>query len=403
MAQYKLFTLGKDISYVNHRDTGLLDEDLSVLGWMHHRSQKASVEPFKDFLIGNFCTCLSAQSCIDGHVSHTRPSFDSRYGSKFLKQPNEECENTFSENGVKENNRDETSIISSDHFHGFLAIGTLGSEPNTSEPATPTFPMSLENITEGKMEVTETDLKLMNNELDKFLEAEAEEEGCNEPLARSSYVSTVTLSGMQMEATEAEDCGKTVACPLQGYLFGSSIELPETRIGVKKEKLSLGEMFRATKVTDEIPSENEVKGEMQVKKAHKSAKYLIKKILTKFRTTSGNPSTGDEASNSVSTKKKLNKVLKMFYRKVHPENPLAEKEYTKPHKDKTMNALNDGAYNADLMHQIKDNRKFLSESKSLEGVKCHKSNLKLPHYGHICSNSGANGEYWIKTDADCKY
>jgi hypothetical protein len=65
-----------------------------------------------------------------------------------------------------------------------------------------------------------------------------------------------------------------------------------------------------TKVTDEIPSEKEVKGEMQAKKAHKSAKYLIKKILRMFRTTSGNPtpSTSDEASNSVSTKKTLNKV-----------------------------------------------------------------------------------------------
>lgn len=67
---------------------------------------------------------------------------------------------------------------------------------------------------------------------------------------------------------------------------------------------------RQTKVTDEIPSENEVKGEMQAKKAHKSAKYSIKNILTKFQSTLGNqtPSAGDEASNSVSTKKKINKV-----------------------------------------------------------------------------------------------
>lgn len=148
------------------------------------------------------------------------------------------------------------------------------------------------------MKVRENDLKLVNNELVKFLEAE--EEGCNDSLARRSYVSTITLSGMQMQATNAEDFGKTVACPLQGYLFGSSIEHPETRFGAKKEKVSLEEIFRTTKVTDEIPSENEVKGEMQAKKAHKSAKYFIKKILTKFQSTSGNPtpSAGDEASNS---------------------------------------------------------------------------------------------------------
>jgi len=62
------------------------------------------------------------------------------------------------------------------------------------------------------------------------------------------------------------------------YLFGSSIEHPETRFGAKKEKVSLEEIFRTTKVTDEIPSENEVKEEMQAKKTHKSAKYFIKKI-----------------------------------------------------------------------------------------------------------------------------
>ncbi|KAJ7013785.1 protein LAZY 1 [Populus alba x Populus x berolinensis] len=377
--------------------------DKKVLGWMRHRSKKTNIEPFKDFLIGNYCTCLSAQSPIDDHVSYTGPSFDSRYGPGLLKQPNEECENTFSENeGVDENNGDETSIISSDLFHGFLTIGTLGSEPITSEPATPTFPMSLESITEENIEVTENELKIMNNELEKFLEAEAEEEGCNESLARSSYVSTITLSGMQMETTDAEDYGKTVACPLQGYLFGSSVELPETGVGVKKEKVSLGEMFRMTKVTDEIPSEKEVKGEMQAKKAHKSSKYLIKKILRMFRTTSGNPtpSTSDETSNSVSTKKTLNKVLKVLHRKVHPENPLAEREFTKSHKDKTMNTLNDGGYNAELTHQVKAKRKFLPGYKSREGVQCHKNSLKLPQHDHICSNSSANREYWIKTDAD---
>jgi hypothetical protein len=96
-------------------------------------------------------------------------------------------------------------------------------------------------------------------------------------------------------------------------------------------------------------------------------------------------------------------VLKVFHRKVHPENPLAEREFTKSHKDKTMNTLNDGGYNAELMHQVKEKRKFLPGYKSREGVQCHKNSLKLPQHDHICSNSSANGEYWIKTDADCKY
>lgn len=51
---------------------------------------------------------------------------------------------------------------------------------------------------------------------------------------------------MQMEAADAEDFGKTVAFPLQGYLSGSSIELPEIRFGVRKKKVSLEEIFRTT-------------------------------------------------------------------------------------------------------------------------------------------------------------
>uniref|UniRef100_A0A6N2L9L1 Uncharacterized protein n=1 Tax=Salix viminalis TaxID=40686 RepID=A0A6N2L9L1_SALVM len=172
----------------------------------------------------------------DSHYKE-RPSFDSRYGSRLLKQQNEECDNSFSDNECEdENNRDEASIISSDLFHGF------------------------------------------------------------------------------------------------------------------------GNWSKEGKVTDEIASENEVKGEMQAKKAHKSAKYCIKNILTKFHSALGNhtPSAGDEASNSVSTKKKINKLPKMFHRKVHPQNPLAEKEFMMFRTDKTMNTLNEGGYNADLMHQVKD-------------------------------------------------
>jgi hypothetical protein len=143
---------------------------------------------------------------------------------------------------VGKNNRDEASIISSDLFHGFLAIGTLGSEPTTSEPATPAFPVSLENMTEEKMKMTENDLKLVNNELVKFLEAE--EEGCNDSLARRSYVSTITLSGMQMQATNAEDFGKTVACPLQGYTYlGHQLNIQKQDLEQRRKRFLLKRYF----------------------------------------------------------------------------------------------------------------------------------------------------------------
>lgn len=62
-------------------------------------------------------------------------------------------------------------------FDGFLMIGTLGLEQILTEPSTPTFPMPFEKITEDNAEVTENELKFINDELEKFLEAEAKEVG----------------------------------------------------------------------------------------------------------------------------------------------------------------------------------------------------------------------------------
>ncbi|KAF2322908.1 hypothetical protein GH714_031998 [Hevea brasiliensis] len=224
---------------------------MRLLGWMHNKIRHTSIQPFKDFTIGNYCVCLSAKSPVDDKVSYIRPRFDSRH---------EVCDNALSEVEAKKaegNQEDQTSSAMPELFHGFLAIGTLGSKQVNSEPATPTFPMSLENIADEKIEATENDLKLINNEIEKFIDAEAEE-GCNESLARSSYVSNITFSGIQTEGANADDYRNTALCPLQGYLFGSSIELQETTIELKKEKVSQG-AFRRTKILDE--SSKELKGQ----------------------------------------------------------------------------------------------------------------------------------------------
>ncbi|OAY37260.1 protein LAZY 1 isoform X2 [Manihot esculenta] len=363
---------------------------MRLLGWMHNKLRHTSIEPFKDFTIGNYCACLSAKSPLNDKVSYIRPRFASRH---------EACDDTLSEVEAKSaegNYEDETSDAMPELFHGFLAIGTLGSKQVNSEPATPTFPMSLEDIGDEKVEVIVNDLKLINDELEKFLDAEAEE-GCNGSLARSSYVSTITLSGMQMEGANADNYGSTAICPLQGYLFGSSIEVPETPVELKKEKTSLGEMFRRTKIADESSTGTEGKGEMHAKQAHKSAKHLIRKILGKFHTSRNPAPSTNEAANSVSTKKKLNKVLRMLHRKVHPENPLTEKEFTKFHEENINKTLHK---NAELVHLDEDNRKILPGRKSMEGKQCDKNNLKLFQYGLSGSKSSGNGEYWIKTDAD---
>uniref|UniRef100_A0A2C9W0S1 Protein LAZY 1 n=1 Tax=Manihot esculenta TaxID=3983 RepID=A0A2C9W0S1_MANES len=365
---------------------------MRFLGWMHNKIRDTNIEPFKDFKIGNYCACLSAKTPLDDQVSHIRPRFDSRHEAR---------ENNLSEVEAKKaegNCEDETSMVIPDLFHGFLAIGTLGSEYGTSEPATPTFPRSLENIADEKIEVTENDLKVLKDETRKFLDTEAEaEEDCNESLGRNSCISTITLGGMQMKGAKADDYVKVAPCPLQGYLFGSLRELPETTVELEKEKASPGEVFQRKKLTDETSAETEGKREMHAKKAHKSAKHLIKKILRKFHPSrSPAPPSTNEAASSVSTKKKLNKVLRMLHRQVHPENSLAEEEFIEFHKE-NIKAL---GHNADLASENEDNRKFLTESKSMERIQRYKNDFQ---YGLSGSNINGNGEYWIKTDADCKY
>lgn len=54
---------------------------------------------------------------------------------------------------------EESSAALSELFHGFLAIGTLGTDPLLDDPSTPTFSISMENIAEKDTEVTENELK----------------------------------------------------------------------------------------------------------------------------------------------------------------------------------------------------------------------------------------------------
>ncbi|XP_039068207.1 protein LAZY 1-like [Hibiscus syriacus] len=254
---------------------------MKLLGWMQHKLRPTNIEPFKDFTIGNYRACLSAQSSLNDQDSHPKSICGYDYGLKA------EIENSFTEfetKGVEEYNGDETSAVISGLFHGFLTIGTLGSEPIMSEPVTPTFATPLENISEEKTEVSENHLKLINDELEKFLEAE--EHGSNESSRRNSQVSTITLSGKPIQGANSQDHGKAITCPLQGYLFGSSIELAETRFEVKKEKASLAELFHRTKIAEESHTEKCAKEEMKNKQNNKPVKHLIKKVLKKIHASS---------------------------------------------------------------------------------------------------------------------
>ncbi|KAA3464179.1 WRKY transcription factor-like protein [Gossypium australe] len=256
---------------------------MKLLGWMQHKLRPSNIEPFKDFTIGNYCTCLLAHSSLSDHQGY-------EYGSRY---------------------------------------STL----------------------------------------------------------------TITLSGKAIQAAASvEECGKTILCPLQGYLFGSSVELPEPRFEVKKEKESLAELFYRTKVAEEYnnsPMKKRGKEDTQTKQTTKPVKHLIKRILKKFHSSSGKDET-----NSFSTKKKLQKVIKLFHRKIHPENSIAERE----------SKMNNAPY-SDNDYTGGDNMRFPQGSRSKAGLGNNnkKTISKLPQYGLTgCTAATENGEHWIKTDADCE-
>lgn len=205
---------------------------------------------FNELSTGSSCIRFSAQASLDDQEPYRKPSFGSLKG--------------FSESEASRDN--EASDAISELFHGFLTIGTLGSDASINEPATPTFATPLANITDGMIKVTENELKLINYELEKFLEAEGKEEGFEESSARNSDVSIISLGGKVMAKAEDEDYWKNLVCPLQGYLLGSSIDLPEAK---NEEKASLGELFHDT----EVAVENTNK--------HKSAMRFVKAIMKK--------------------------------------------------------------------------------------------------------------------------
>ncbi|CAL5329595.1 unnamed protein product [Camellia sinensis] len=261
-----------------------------------HRKFRAN-EPLKDFSVGNSCTCLSGKPSLDDQQYYPKSNFGTKSLGKA--QRDNHLQKSFSSLEAARVEADdfeeESSVAISELFHGFLTIGTLGSDPVITDPSTPTFATSVENITEKETEVTENELKLINDELEKVIGAEGD--GCNDSSGRNSHVSTgrnsyvstgrsshgstITLSGKPLEGTETNGNGTTI-CPLQGYLFGSAIELPETTTVVKEHRTSLGELFQRKKIAEENYVAKSERGEKRTEKeTDKSAIHLMKKMLKK--------------------------------------------------------------------------------------------------------------------------
>ncbi|XP_027351163.1 protein LAZY 1-like [Abrus precatorius] len=354
----------------------------TLFQWVHRKLRQNSIDPVKDFTLVNPCTCLTVQPIFDNQYSQTKPSFSSINQPSFIKPHHQESQTSYSGlvDSREEKSQEETPAVISEFFEGFLTIGTLGTETVTNEPGTPTFAMPLENITMRNEEVTDNELQLISYELEKFLEAE-KEESFYESSGRNSYVSIITLSGKQVDGTDAEDYGNKALCPLQGYLMGSSFELPETK-QIRKERTSLAELFHRTKTASQDCIETGVRGEAQVKQTPKSAMHIMKNILKRVNGSSKCCNTSMNDADSALTNKKRHKVLRMFHRKVYPESPTNAKEFAKSHKGKSKNVPHEYIHEYDNWSQH-----------------C-KTNWNPLQHGLICSSSIGNNEHWIKTDAE---
>lgn len=280
--------------------------------------------PSCSFLSGNSCACLSGQKSIDDQVYFPIPN----HGMKPFKHAQRDQHHRKSFTSLEAASIDEEGCVEessaaiSQLFQGFLAIGTLGSDHITNDPSTPTFSISVDNITERNTEVTENELKLINAELEKVLGVEAKDDGSHNSSGRNSHVSTgrsshvsiITLSGKPVDGPESNGNGSTV-CPLQGYLFGSAIELSETTKAAKKEhRPSLGELLQRSKLADENGGGKSERGDMlPEKETEKSAVNLMKKVLKKRKLYSSSRSNAlaaaNTAINATSTETKLQKVI----------------------------------------------------------------------------------------------
>ncbi|EHA8587001.1 putative protein LAZY 1 [Cocos nucifera] len=294
-------------------------------------------------------------------------------------------------------------------FGGLLAIGTLGigtgpiEEEETAveeeEAATPGFGVAakVEAIAEKQAEATtETDLMVVSAELEKVLAAEAEK-------ATAAAAAGDRLSSARPSHVSAGSS----ACPLQGFLFGSPIEIAETAPaagGRRERRASLGELFMKSRMAEEGGGKREeataagggvaALGEGEWRST--AGMHLMKKLKRR-----GSRGSGGGHVEAMAAETTFQKILQIFHRKVHPENSVAAKKNARPGKKKGSDCMPCGGGN-DFR---RSGGAAITASKSIcgkEGTPNFKFCSNAPSL--VIGGSGSNGnrEHWIKTDADCK-
>ncbi|XP_038989301.1 protein LAZY 1 isoform X2 [Phoenix dactylifera] len=371
---------------------------MKLLGWMHRKLRQNSGDGFKDLPGGGTCNCLSGRPSLEEEHNRRRHQLNA-FPSRSLRLP---AAVEFVEEGGGGGGGREQAV--EDLFGGLLAIGTLGigtgpiEEEETAveeeeEAATPGFGAgaTVEAITEKQAEATtETDLMVVSAELEKVLAAETEKAtaaagggGDRLSSARPSHVSAGSS-----------------ACPLQGFLFGSPIEIAETApaaAGRRERRASLGELFMRSRMAEEGGGKREettaagggVTAIGDGDGRSTAGMHLMKKLKRR-----GSRGLGGGPGEASAAETPFQKILQIFHRKVHPENSVAAKKTARSGKKNGGGNDFHGCGGA-----------AIAASKSIcrkEGTPNFKSCSNAPPLAISGSGSNANREHWIKTDADCK-
>ncbi|WOL12849.1 protein LAZY 1-like [Canna indica] len=364
---------------------------MKLLGWMHRKFRQNNGDVFKDYgggiNAGGKCNCLAGRPSVDDELHRRRHRQYEPFHARSLRLDVEEIFDGGSGGG---------DPAVEEILGGLLTIGTFGTGSwsiegkkeeevaaaavDGEEKEKPVLgaaaeelvvtPAALEAIAEKEADATtETDLMVVSAELEKVLAVEAEKGGARISSARSSHAGSA-------------------ACPLQGFLFGTPIEVAETMEaasaagnGRKERRASLGELFMMSKIAEEANLAGVDGAGRHGEEKATAEMCLMKKKMAKRR--------GCKGSDGGSTAEtKIQKILQMFHRKVHPESSIMAKKSSKTGKieKKDYVPLIGGNYLKGDCRKEHSSFSFCSN--------------QLPSHVFGGSDSACNKEHWIKTDAD---
>ncbi|KAF3779526.1 hypothetical protein EJ110_NYTH41300, partial [Nymphaea thermarum] len=297
--------------------------------------------------------------------------------------------------GVKSEGQEEDDTLSDlfTHWHqGLLAIGTLGADPVER-------PLSASEE-EGEEEGDDA-IKDAIGLLEKIAAAEGSHK--DEVLPNDCHRD----AGAQDPQTATEGVKPQgqgpphIQDPRVGG-FGSGMEKALNLIE-KEDRVSLRDLFsKNMKAADENGRPENKAGKMDGAKA---VQLIIKKIL-KRRSTGSSKASGSK--DQVAAENKINKLLHMFNRKVHPSDYCTATAAAVTVDAAAASATKKGT-NPYIMMCPKDNNLVGGKERLMHADPTiakekgwpRKGQSSPPHDFPICgSDSNGNREHWIKTDAD---